>query len=134
MNVKTIIGLVLIAGFTVVLLQSFGNQVSGYETFAEAAQSGRQAHVVGDWVREQPMRYDPASNEFSFTMTDEAGEVQRVVYRNPKPANFEEAEQVVVNGQFENGVFVAEHILVKCPSKYNDQRGAMAPEGPTASI
>jgi cytochrome c-type biogenesis protein CcmE len=46
----------------------------------------------------------------------------RVVYPNPRPANFEDAERVVVDGRMEGDTFMAEHILVKCPSKYNEQR------------
>ena len=46
----------------------------------------------------------------------------RVVYNNPKPANFEDAESVVVEGKMNGDVFEAEYILVKCPSKYNDTR------------
>ena len=34
----------------------------------------------------------------------------------------EDAEQVVVEGQMAGDVFEAKHILVKCPSKYNDGR------------
>jgi len=59
------------------------------------------------------------------------GVVRQVVYPNPKPANFEDAEQVVVNGRMEGDVFVAEHILVKCPSKYNDERGLEGMAGTT---
>jgi cytochrome c-type biogenesis protein CcmE len=55
-------------------------------------------------------------------MKDENGLIRQVHYPNPKPANFEDAEQVVVEGQMEGDVFVAEHILIKCPSKYNDER------------
>ena len=55
-------------------------------------------------------------------MADEKGTVRRVVFADPKPANFEDAEKVVVEGQIAGDVFEAEHILVKCPSKYNDAR------------
>jgi cytochrome c-type biogenesis protein CcmE len=41
-----------------------------------------------------------------------------VVYDGAKPANFEQADQVVVIGRYENGLFVADQLLVKCPSKY----------------
>ena len=51
------------------------------------------------------------------------GTLQKVRYNNPKPANFEEAEKVVVQGKNQGDVFVADNILVKCPSKYNDARG-----------
>jgi len=56
-------------------------------------------------------------------MRDETGTVRKVRYNNPKPANFEEAEKVVVQGKSQNEVFVADNILVKCPSKYNDAQG-----------
>jgi cytochrome c-type biogenesis protein CcmE len=49
--------------------------------------------------------------------------VHKVRYNNPKPANFEEAEQLVVQGRTQDGVFVADNILVKCPSKYNETKG-----------
>lgn len=127
MRLKTLIGLLFILGFGTLVVTSFGTQVAGYEDFAEAAQSGRRAHVVGEWLAARPTAYDPGENRFSFWMRDEAGAVREVRYANPKPANFEDAEQVVVDGRMEGEVFVAEHILVKCPSKYNDERGLEAP-------
>ena len=128
MRPKTIIGLVLLVGFGALVVSSFGEQVAGYENFAEAAENGQRAHVVGEWLTARPTTYDPSANRFSFWMRDEAGATRQVVYPNPKPANFEDAEQVVVDGRMEGDVFVAEHILVKCPSKYNDERGLEAPE------
>ena len=127
MRPKTILLTILLAVFGFLVVRSFGETVSGYETFAEAAESGRNAHVVGVWDESQPATYDPARNEFSFAMADEAGLVRRVVYAAPKPASFEDAEKVVVEGRMTGDTFVAEHILVKCPSKYNDERGLQAP-------
>jgi len=123
MKGKTIIGIVAILIFGGMLFMNFGDQVGGYQDFQKAESSGSRAHVVGTWAEEKPTQYDRAQNVFRFHMRDESGTVRRVRYANPKPANFEEAEQVVVEGYVNDGVFVAEHILVKCPSKYNDARG-----------
>ncbi len=123
MKVKNIVGLVLIAGFASLLFLNFGEQVGGYMDFTEAAKTGASAHVVGYWEEGQQYAYDPARNLFTFHMRDEAGVVQQVHYANPKPANFEDAEKLVIEGKMQGDVFVAEHILVKCPSKYNDTRG-----------
>lgn len=120
MKLKTIAGLVLMAGFGSLLLLNFGEQVGGYMSFAEAESSGAKAHVVGTWAENQPTHYDQADNVFTFHMHDEDGQLRQVRYTNPKPANFEEAEQLVVEGYAQDDLFVAEHILVKCPSKYND--------------
>jgi cytochrome c-type biogenesis protein CcmE len=123
MKPKTIVGLVLLVGFTSVLFMNFGQQVGGYMNFSEAEATGAQAHVVGYWVEDQSYQYDADNNIFSFHMRDEAGTVRKVHYPNPKPPNFEDAEKLVIDGKVENDVFVAEHILVKCPSKYNNASG-----------
>ena len=126
MRPTTLLGIAFVGIFGFLVVTSFGEQVGGWETFDDAAESGRKAHVVGTWVREAPSSYDPQRNVFAFTMADTAGAVRRVHYANPKPANFEDAVRVVVQGQMatsaEGEVFHAEHILVKCPSKYNDGR------------
>ena len=124
MRPTTLLGIAFVGIFGFLVVNSFGDQVGGWETFDDAAASGRKAHVVGTWVREAPSTYDPARNLFTFTMADTAGTVRPVVYANPKPANFEDGERVVVQGQIVKAgadeVFEAEHILVKCPSKYNE--------------
>ncbi len=122
MKPKTIIGLVVMLGFAALLFLNFGEQVGGYMDFAQAEATGAKAHVVGQWVKAEHFRYDPAQNVFSFYMEDEVGQRRLVHYDNPKPPNFEDAEQLVVEGYAKEGAFVAEHILVKCPSKYNDTR------------
>ena len=119
---KTIFGIIIMVAFGSLLLMNFGDQVGGYMNFEQAAVSGARAHVVGEWVRANHFEYDPSSNTFSFLMKDDQGSVRKVLYNNPKPPNFEDAESVVVEGSMEGDVFHAEHILVKCPSKYNDTR------------
>jgi cytochrome c-type biogenesis protein CcmE len=123
MKWKSILGLIAMAGFAGLLFFNFGSQVSGYMDFQKAAQSGSQAHVVGTWVEDRPTRYDRSANVFTFYMRDQTGTVRKVRYPNPKPANFEQAEQVVVEGKMDGEAFAASHILVKCPSKYNDAKG-----------
>jgi len=123
MKWKSILGLVAMAGFAGLLLFNFGSQVGGYMNFEQAASSGSQAHVVGTWVEDRPTKYDRTANVFTFYMKDESGTVRKVRYPNPKPANFEQAEQVVVEGKMESNAFAASHILVKCPSKYNNAKG-----------
>ena len=132
MRSKTVFGLLGILVFGSLLLFSFGSQVQGYMDFEQAARTGNDAHVVGKWVSEKNYAYHRHTNTFSFYMADEKGVVRQVRYKNPKPANFEDAEQVVVQGRAEGDVFHAEHILVKCPSKYNEMR---APEAdPNAGV
>ncbi len=128
MKTKTIIGVALLAGFSALLFLNFGQQVGGYMNFAEAAESGSSAHVVGKWVADRDARYSPEQNLFVFFMEDEVGNVRQVHYKNPKPANFEDAERLVIEGKAEGTIFVADNILVKCPSKYNAAAPGVEPE------
>ncbi|TDI70550.1 MAG: cytochrome c maturation protein CcmE [Bacteroidetes bacterium] len=123
MRPKTIIGIVLIVVFTGFLLMNFGQQVGGYMNFSQAMESGSRAHVVGDWVEERAFEYDPQANVFSFHMQDDQGTIRKIRYNHPKPPNFEDAEKIVVEGRVENEIFVADKILIKCPSKYQGVKG-----------
>ena len=122
MRPKTIVSLVALAGFAALLLFSFGEQVGGYMNFEEAARTGARAHVVGQWVDRDQAHYSPEMNSFSFFLQDDQGLVREVRYKDPKPASFEDAEKIVVEGHLEDDIFMADHILMKCPSKYNDER------------
>ena len=45
----------------------------------------------------------------------------QVVLHAGKPQDFERSEQIVLTGQMANDRFEASDMLLKCPSKYNDQ-------------
>jgi len=112
------------------LFMNFGQQVGGYMNFEQAEESGASAHVVGMWVNDGEFAYDANTNIFTFQMQDDAGNIRQVRYGNPKPANFEDAEKLVIEGVADGDHFVANNILVKCPSKYNDARGLQEVEMP----
>lgn len=128
MRPKTVIGIALLAVFGGMVLWSFGQQVGTYTDFDGAALNDGRAHVIGTWESDRPTNYDPASNTFSFWMRDGSGNVRQVNYHQPRPANFEEADQVVIEGRMTGEVFTAEHILIKCPSKYNEGREFQDPD------
>ncbi|MFB6247253.1 MAG: cytochrome c maturation protein CcmE [Salinibacter sp.] len=133
MKWKSILGLIAMAGFAGLLLLNFGNQVGGYMSFKEAAQTDAAAHVVGTWVEDRPTHYDRTENVFTFYMRDQSGTVRKVRYPSPKPANFEQAQKVVVEGTMNGKAFAADHILVKCPSKYNNAKGLKKQAGRSSS-
>lgn len=119
MKPKVIIGVLAIAGFTSLLMYNFGNSISTYVDF-EQAKGMEGAHVVGTWDSSKEYGFSMESKQFNFYMKDQAGNVRRVIYPKPKPNNFEQADQLVVIGEMENGVFYANDMLMKCPSKYNN--------------
>ena len=43
-----------------------------------------------------------------------------MVYYNPKPQDFDRSDQIVITGAMSGDTFVADQILLKCPSKYTE--------------
>lgn len=119
MKPKLIIGIIAIVGFTSLLMYNFGNSISTYVNFEQAADMNN-AHVVGSWEDSREYGFSMESKQFIFHMKDEAGNVRRVVYPQSKPNNFEQADRLVVIGSIEGDVFYADEMLMKCPSKYNN--------------
>ncbi|AIZ63098.1 cytochrome C biogenesis protein [Hymenobacter sp. DG25B] len=122
------------------ILVTTAGDVSQYVSFKEARELAAEGnttkvHVVGRLPRDTQknimgLEYNPTldPNYFAFTLVDTNRIAQRVVYFNPKPQDFDKSEQVVITGAMRNDVFVADKILLKCPSKYveKDIKGATA--------
>ncbi len=114
----------------IVIFITAAEDVSAYASFSDAKAKSSTLKVAGTLSKEQPMKYDPenAPNEFSFFLTDAEGQTNQVVLSKPKPQDFELAEQIVVTGQMEEEIFVANDVLTKCPSKYKDEELSLKSE------
>ncbi|AWW30542.1 cytochrome c maturation protein CcmE [Echinicola strongylocentroti] len=125
-----IIGLGIIAVAIVIIISSIGD-ASSYESFStakEMASNGDEdpIHVVGHLKKDSRgtvtgLEVGEDKTSFTFTMVDNDGTEQQVYYNEPVPADFTRSEQVVVIGAYKTDqMFVADKILMKCPSKYQD--------------
>jgi cytochrome c-type biogenesis protein CcmE len=121
MNSRTLILIVITAIFMVVMMLNFASNTSIYTDFKTAKTSGEEVHVVGQWVKREQSYYDAQKDEFSFYLQDTLGNEALVIYPDPKPVNFEQADKIVIIGKFENDTFFASKILMKCPSKYENK-------------
>ncbi len=133
MKLTHIIAIVAIAVAVGVIISTTGD-ASTYVSFKEASQlasegKSKKVHVVGTLKKDPAghileMSYQPEidPNHFTFSLVDKNHESRTVVYHNPKPQDFERSEQVVVVGSIQDNAFVAEKILMKCPSKYQDTK------------
>lgn len=92
---------------------------------AEAKSSNRGVQLAG--FLGSKGEYN-AAGKFTFLLQDSAGNKITVVSNQPKPSNFEQAVSIVAIGQYDDktGEFMAESLLVKCPSKYQEQMNATA--------
>lgn len=130
MKNKYIIALVIIAGAIAVIVSMAGD-ASSYVTFGEARKLSdggfkKSIHVVGELTKTSSgdilgIVESPDKLSFSFQMVDENGFQQKVLHANPIPTDFSKSEQVVIIGSYIDENFIAEKILLKCPSKYQEE-------------
>ncbi len=124
------ISIVFISIIVIIIISTFGD-ASTYVTFSKAKdvyESGSltKFHVVGKLNKDKDnnieglMKSDDKMS-FTFQMIDEDGMKEKVFYGEPMPPDFLLSEQVVVIGGYENNTFVADDILLKCPSKYTEE-------------
>ncbi len=116
-HILILIGLAL---FIVMLGVNLSKNVSTYTDFATAKESGKQVHISGEWVRRDDTNYDPSRDLFTFYLRDTLRNEELVHFFDPMPMNFDQAEKVVVVGGYQERGFVAERIVTKCPSKYEE--------------
>lgn len=125
-----LIGILLIAAAIVAIFASLGD-AGTYSTFSVAEKNaGKEFHVVGKLDKEKEMIYQPEKNPniFIFYMYDSEGTERKVVLHGAKPQDFEHTEQIVAIGKSEGDEFHASSVLMKCPSKYVDEKNQIQPE------
>ena len=99
---------------------AFANTLTPYVSIAEARSSGRNVQVHG--YLKETLGYD-AEGHFRFVIVDDNKDELTIVYEQPRPAHFEQANGFVAIGRYDpqEQVFRANKLLVKCPSKYQEQ-------------
>ncbi len=119
MKKKTIIGITIIVIFSVFAFSAFDSAVTPYVTFQEAFETSRKVQVMG-YLEEGQANYNLEDQNLEFNLVDDEGTRALVIYNGAKPSNFDDADSIVVIGEYNSsaGVFQAEDLLVKCPSKY----------------
>ena len=131
MKKSHIIAIVVIAAAIAIIISTAGD-ASTYVTFDQAYQMASVGnkggiHVVGELKKDSSgeiigLEKSQDNLSFSFILLDENKKEQRVYYNEPMPPDFTRSEKVVVVGSYHGSQFVADKILLKCPSKYQDQK------------
>ena len=121
MNRKILLGILLLA-FVGYAGWSFMDAVTPYVGIAEARRSTSNVQVKGLLAAGAPAPH-MEGNLFVFTLQDEeTGETMVVHYHGMKPDQFDEAYHVVAIGKYQDTAFEAHKLLIKCPSKYEQQK------------
>ena len=119
-----IIAIVIIAVAIGALVWSLYDSSTYADLDQALADPGKEYHVVGVLDRSAEIVYEPSLNASltTFTMKDLTGKTCRVHLAKAKPQDFERSERLVLIGEANaNGEFEARDMLMKCPSKYNEE-------------
>jgi cytochrome c-type biogenesis protein CcmE len=95
------------------------NILSPYVTIKEAMRnSDKHVQIIGRLDKSVAVAHREGG--FTFTVIDKDESKMKVMYRGIKPQNFDHTEQIVLLGNYspQDQMFIADNILVKCPSKY----------------
>jgi len=125
MNVKVVVGgLIIVFGIVLGVVNFFDSNVE-YGDFALAKKTQKKIQIKGEWVKDRESSFDSETIQYTFYLKDDSGEILKVVLDGAKPNNFDLATSVVVKGKYMDKYFHATEVLTKCPSKYEGKTGAM---------
>jgi len=122
---KTHIAILVGIAALIVGLIAFSTDFSTYDTIASAKNKpGKFVHLIAKLDTSKAITYDPLNNPnyLSFYAIDSLGGSTKVVYHNSKPTDLEKSERIVMKGKMNNDHFECNDILLKCPSKYKDDK------------
>jgi cytochrome c-type biogenesis protein CcmE len=123
MKPKIVVGvLIIVAALSYLIASSLKENASYYLTVSELSarsditpQTGVRVHGIVDTGS---IQWDAESIVLEFDLLDEFNTLH-VIYHGIQPDQLAEAQQVVLEGRRQaDGVFQAEKIMLKCPSKY----------------
>ena len=126
-NKGAAVGLVIIIGALGFSAVAFKNDLVNAVPFTVAMKAtDSDVQIMGAPIQ-GTMSYDRDVHALRFTLRDTSGRTMPVVYKGPKPEDLDSAmsKAIAINatGTYDpkSGTFVAETLLVKCPSKYQGQ-------------
>ncbi|MBK8089563.1 MAG: cytochrome c maturation protein CcmE [Chitinophagaceae bacterium] len=131
MKTSHILILVVIAVAIGILISTMSD-LSTYDTINSAkAKPGKFLHLIGklDTANGKKIEYDALKNPnyLSFHIVDSLGGSTRVVYMKGKPpTDMQKSERMVLKGKMTDSAFLCEDILIKCPSKYVDDKAKIS--------
>jgi len=118
-------GLIIVSVVLLLFGTSLRSSTVYYLTVGEllsqgAAADGQRVRIAG-LVDRESVDWEPGSSVLRFNLVEGEGTLP-VVYEGRVPDAFAQADSAVVEGELSpEGVFVADSLVVQCPSKYEAQ-------------
>ena len=124
-RIKFIIGGILIALAIVYLIVIGIQSTAAYfltvdELYAKGeALENRTVRVAG-LVDADTIDFNNRDLIINFDVTSETGQRMHVVFNGPKPDQMRHGADAIMEGEYNGDVFVADSLLLKCPSRYEE--------------
>lgn len=122
--ISLVLGVVVIAGLLV--FQATRTTTTSILLPSDLIRKGSEATLtriqIGGRIADKPIEYQLEPKlELRFEVEDPKGPIGTVpvVYHGAKPDMFEKGRDVIVEGEYKQGVFYAARLLTQCPSKYD---------------
>ena len=123
MDNRNAILLAVIALGAIAAFKFMVGQMVPYVPFKQAVKSSEYVQIIGRLDKTKGIERSSSSIRFNL-VDDTAKDSITVDYSAEQPVQLEQAEKIVAIGSYdtEKGVFNAEKILTKCPSKYEKKK------------
>lgn len=123
---KFIIGGVIIALAIVYLIYTGVQSSAAYfltvdELYAKGAAVENQTVRVSGKVDAATIEFNNRDLLLTFDVTSETGQRMPVIFNGPKPDQMREGAEAIVEGKYDGQAFTAQSLLLKCPSRYEEQ-------------
>jgi cytochrome c-type biogenesis protein CcmE len=129
-NVKFLAGGLLVLAFVGYLafqiVQATRTTGAYYMTVGELHTAG--AEIQGQRVRVNGTvvagseDWNAQAITLKFSISDETGDALPIVFYGPRPDNFQRAASAIIEGRLlPDGTFEADNLLLKCPSRYDEE-------------
>ena len=102
---------------------SFVDSLTPYVGIAAAKSASGSVQVKGLLDDRESAPHMEEDTFVFFLKDEETHESMMVRYKGTKPDQFDQAHHIVAVGKYHAGAFHAEKLLIKCPSKYEQQKG-----------
>lgn len=128
-NKGAVLGLIIIIAALGFSAMAFKGSLINYVPFSEAMKATDTTVQVMGAPLAGTMAYDSAAHALRFTLRDDQGQTLPVVFKGPKPEDLDsamtKAAKITAQGTYDPNqhVFAADNLLVKCPSKYQGDKG-----------
>lgn len=128
-----IVIIIAVAVVSAILVSTYTSSVDSTTFGVAQLEPGKQFKIVGELDKTKGIEYnaniDPDLTTFYVIDKDGKSECVKLKDKSGQPMGLLQSENVTIEGKYgEDGTFHASHLLMKCPSKYNEQKHTLASE------